>query len=228
MLQDIASLRKLDVSGCAAISLDMLPSLTQLHTLVLQRLDMAQPVATAATATTGNNAAEATAASAAALPMANLQNNNAVNPPAVAGWVQVPANVPAGAPGVHVEFAAVPVAAAAGMDLDLNPRVKRHLPDLGPLGKSLTALSLSSNRFTSLPACLSKLTSIELLDFRGEHAPMQACHAIPSCGPEYCICMVCMEGIRGHGSELLTEHIIKKVESKRILTIRVMPSFEHT
>jgi Leucine-rich repeat (LRR) protein len=50
----------------------------------------------------------------------------------------------------------------------ISQQAKRVLPDLAPLAPSLRALSLSGNRFTAVPACLFKLTKLEVLDLSRE------------------------------------------------------------
>lgn len=49
-------------------------------------------------------------------------------------------------------------------DEEVSLLAKRVMPDLTPLAPNLTALSISSNRFTRVPACLCKLTKLEVLD----------------------------------------------------------------
>lgn len=53
-------------------------------------------------------------------------------------------------------------------DEGISVHAKRVLPELSPLVKNLRALSLSSNCFTRLPECLSKLTNLEILDLNSE------------------------------------------------------------
>ena len=62
-----------------------------------------------------------------------------------------------------------------GADQQISPYAKRILPNLDSFSSKLTALSLSGNRFTRLPEYMTKLTSLEVLDFSGTFHLLQ-CH----------------------------------------------------
>ncbi len=57
----------------------------------------------------------------------------------------------------------------------ISPHAKRILPDLAPLARNLTALSLADNRLTRLPAGLAKLTNLVVLDVSGARAWTRRC-----------------------------------------------------
>lgn len=60
-------------------------------------------------------------------------------------------------------------------DEEVSLLAKRVMPDLTPLATNLTALSISGNRFTRVPACLSKLSKLEVLDISSRWNVMGDC-----------------------------------------------------